>query len=140
MSILLVLGPRYTKPRLQAEKKRAHHKYKEYSDYGLPSSWTVRRCYILSVFMGSSVSSRLQYGLSISWTLEEVEWFLMAVLTLHQISASCTLLSVTNDSMEGAANVGTGGDCSFGAVGLPLLGTLNPPRSLCTTEMSLLFL
>ena len=62
--VIKILGRKYTKPGLQAEKNRAHHKYKKnyYSDDGLPSSWIqynqmVRHRYILFVLMVSSVFS-----------------------------------------------------------------------------------
>ena len=71
------LGPRCTKPGLQAgKKKRAHHKYRKnnYSSDGLPSSWihqTVGHLFFSFCIYGYlGFFFRLQSGLSISWALE----------------------------------------------------------------------
>ena len=62
------LGPRYTKPGLQAEKTELTIIQKEYSDdalsgYTVSSLKTVRHRYILFVFMVSSVFSACSPGL-----------------------------------------------------------------------------
>ena len=74
-SDLTHLGPRHTKPGLQAGKNRAHHKYKQNIamtgclQAGIQYNHIVRHRYILFVFMVSSVFFRLQSRLSIFWAL-----------------------------------------------------------------------
>ena len=92
--VLQDLGPRYPNPGLQAEKDRAHHKYKEniaMTDC-LVILYPAWRQSVIAIFFSylwwDRFFFRLQSGLSISWALKSqtaVQWYMWFLL----ISSLC---------------------------------------------------